>query len=280
MTALAVIGVGLAVYQSRSDIAGLDRPSSGALAVAVVLSVLVSVSAAYAWSALFERDRGPELRRALYVSQLSKYLPLGGFFQAAGQVGLSNATDPGRQNALIKFPISMLLASAASLASSGYALFVADQLWWVGLFALAAPFLIWRPLIVWLLSVASRIVRRDLSPESTPKQSWLVRSFFWSAFTIHCSGIVLWVLIRSLGSNPSVALCIAAFGVAWAAGTAVVPLPSGFGVREAVLVAIVASVAGQTVLAAALLQRLVSLLAEVLTAVAVRAGVRTPATSG
>lgn len=271
MNLLAVLGVGLALYKSRDDIAELDRPSVGSLAVALAISILVSVSAAYAWSSLFEPERRGQLRHALYVSQLSKYLPLGGFFQAAGQVGMSNATDPGQQNALIKFPISMLLAGAASLASSVYALFFGGNLWWVGSLALVSPLLIWRPFITWLLALGSRIVRRDLSPEQTPGQAALVRTFLWSVVTIHASGVVLWVLIRSLGSNPSVALCIAAFGVAWAAGTAVVPLPSGFGVREAVLVGVIAVVAGQTVLAAALMQRLVSLVAEIVTALASQA---------
>ena len=61
------------------------------------------------------------------------------------------------------------------------------------------------------------------------------------------------------------------FIAAWVIGFLVIPIPSGVGIREAVLVAIVPGATAAPLLAASLAQRLVAIAAELLAVVVNRA---------
>jgi uncharacterized membrane protein YbhN (UPF0104 family) len=60
----------------------------------------------------------------------------------------------------------------------------------------------------------------------------------------------------------SILRIVPAFAASWAAGFALVPIPAGLGVREAVLVALLPSYGAAAIVAASLLHRLATLTAE------------------
>jgi hypothetical protein len=87
---LGLVGLIIAFKRAVDESRGEALPDAPALVIAGVLTLASIVLAGRAWTELFDRrhDRRA-LAGSLYASQLTKYLPAGGFVQAAGQVSMS-----------------------------------------------------------------------------------------------------------------------------------------------------------------------------------------------
>src|SRR5438034_2340053 len=120
-TALLIVGlaaIGFAARGTVSDAKEHVLPSARYLAFAAVLTLCSIVSSARAWVSLF-RDLVPAranraaLRGTFYLSQLTKYLPVGGVVQAASQMGLARGIGVPMRRVAVAFPVSVVGAVAA-----------------------------------------------------------------------------------------------------------------------------------------------------------------------
>ena len=85
---VGLVAIAFAVSETVKDAKEHVLPSAGALAVAAALALVAIVASARAWVALFSdlvdsRASRSVLRGTFYLSQLTKYLPVGGVAQAA-----------------------------------------------------------------------------------------------------------------------------------------------------------------------------------------------------
>ena len=133
------------------------------------------------------------------------------------------------------------------------------------------------PVLTRLLNLALRILRKSPLPRALT-WSAVLRSGAWLVATWTLYGLHLWLLASTLGAPGAGGLvrCISGFALAMAAGTIFVLLPSGAGVREALIVAALAPVmsTGQA-LGVAVVSRALFIAADVLLAgVAAASGVR------
>ena len=114
-----------------------------------------------------------------------------------------------------------------------------------------------------VLVLTGRVVRRSPDPELVPPGAQIARSAPWAALNMLTTSVAYAVLVRDLDTSAAPAAITVAFAAAWVGGFLVLPLPSGLGVREALLVGLLPSVPSVVVLAAALAHRLVTVAAEV-----------------
>src|SRR5690606_33435750 len=194
---------------------------------------------------------------SLYTSQLTKYLPAGGFVQVASQVTLSGHTS-GLAAAAIRLPVFSACTVCAG-ATLGSVLAFDDALptWGRVLTGLGvlSPALLDRRLLGWVLEQARRVVRRLPGADGLPAQGQVVRCYLWSLGTLAAYAAAFTLLVGDLADvrplTAGAALC-----VAWVVGYLVIPVPSGIGVREAILVAALPGLGAGPLLAASLAHRL------------------------
>lgn len=268
--AVFVLGLsGLIVAFRRAVGESRDQalPDAPALIVAGVLMFTSIVFAGQSWTRLFDRryDRRA-LAVSLYASQLTKYLPAGGFVQAAGQVSMS-VTAGARisQAATATVTLAFITVVAGCTVSSGL-VFAASLPMWVraiSLLGLLAPALLHRRVLGFALQAAHRLVRRVPDPGALPSQRRLLVSFSWALANAVTGSAAYAVLLRSSGVDTDPVTVISAFSLSWVVGYLVFPLPGGIGVREAVLVAVVPGASSAALLGASLAQRLLLLASEV-----------------
>lgn len=264
---LGLAGLVIAVATTKDDIEGAVRPSALAFGVAGVAAAVSLLAAGRSWATLL--DAGSERRSvlgALYLSQLSKYLPAGGLVQAAGQVSMSTTSTIPIRRAAVAYPIAVLeVVVAGSLLTVGLAVEPALS-GWVRVLAGVAPLtvLTLHPRALRsVLTLGRRITSRLPDADHLPVLTTVARSWAWALINMSATTVAFVALLRSL--EPDVALISSgsAFAAAWVIGFLVVPIPSGLGVREAVLVAAVPGLGAGTVLAASLAHRIVTLAAEI-----------------
>jgi hypothetical protein len=219
------------------------------------------IAAGEQWAVLL-RARGSERVRAhrvLYLSQLAKYLPAGGFVQAASQISATDTKDSsvGSRAAVFGIGLAQLVASACLVG--GLLIFGTD--WRIGLGvlsllvggALALP-----GSIQWLSGFVQRRMRRGVVPERSSGE--LRRAQAWSLANV-LSLSLAFSLLQSEVANAEAA---GAFALAWLGGFLVAPIPAGLGIREALLAAFLVDAATGPLVLAALILRVLGLLAEVL----------------
>lgn len=264
---IGLVGLGLAVRATVDEAHGVELPGPVELGTALTLTWCGLGCAAQAWVALI----GPPADRrlvaaALYQSQLVKYLPAGGVAQAAGQVTMTAMHDVPVRRVTLAYVLLGVATTAAGLAI-GAGLVAVDELpaWCraLALLGLLAPLLLHRPLLARLLEMARRRVHRLPETSELPDQRTLWRVFGWCVANqlLYAAGFV--VLLRATAEGVELGPALVGYVVAWVAGFLVLPLPSGLGVREAVLLAVVPGVTTGPLLAASLAQRLVAITAEV-----------------
>lgn len=265
---LGLVGLGIAAVTTLP--AGRSTlPAPAPLAAAVALLLVALGSVAQAWIALFPQgsDRRA-LARSIYVSQLSRYLPAGGFFQAAGQVALSSEGDVGA--AVIRLPVFAGCGVAAG-ATVGAALATQPHLpAWGRLLAgsgLALLVLLHRGLLGTMLSAARRALPRLPEPARLPSQRAILCCFAAQMVNLVAYAAAFVLLLGGHAGADPLAVGVASCA-AWTVGYLALPLPSGIGLREAVLVAALPGVAVGALLAASLAHRLAALLADVVMATA------------
>lgn len=249
--------------RSRTEVV----PGAGSLAAAGGLTVVALAAAARSWAALF--PDAPDRRRLLgsfYQSQLAKYLPVGGIAQAAGQVGLAERGGIALRRAAVALPVHSLgLLAGAGLLTAGLA--VADEpggLWRFAALGGLIPLAIMlrRPWVARLFDTAHRRVARIPASSELPAQRPMLHTTGWAVAVFATHGLAFAVLVDDLVPAAGLPTATAAYAAAWGAGYLVLPLPSGLGVREAVLVGLLGTAAAP-VLAASIAHRLVSIVAEI-----------------
>ena len=111
-SALLLVGLAAIAYATTRTVSDAKEqvlPSAQYLAVAAVLAFASILSSARAWVALFRdlvtsRASGAALRGTFYLSQLTKYLPVGGVVQAASQMGLARTLGVPMRRVAVAFP--------------------------------------------------------------------------------------------------------------------------------------------------------------------------------
>lgn len=256
-------GLALAAWTSADEARHQALPSPGALGVALALQVVAMMCAARSWIALFppEADRHA-LATGLYTSQLAKYLPAGGFVQAASQVAMSS--QGGMAAAALRLPVFSICAVVGAAALGSALAFAGGQPTWVriaalcGLLGLVA---LDRRALAGVLRLLRRISHRVPEPSALPPQRAILTCFAFALGNLLAYAGAFALLVGDLDDvQPLVAG--AAFCAGWWLGYLALPLPSGLGIREAVLVGALPGVATASVLAASVAHRLVGLVAE------------------
>lgn len=236
-------------------------PSWPRLLVAELLVATGLVAAAAGWRALLNPlDRPAAATTAFYVSQLGKYIP-GGFWQPAGQFGLTTSSGIPRRRVLAALSVSVVVLVVSGATISAGVAVTASHLPQgarvASVAGLGSTLLLNRRWMSRVLRFSQRFVSWVPAPEELPSQRMILHSFAWNAITLLLSGSSLAILAHDG------AAAIFSFAAAWTIGYLAVPIPSGIGIREAVLVGLMGP-ATASVVAASVAHRIVTMLAELL----------------
>jgi hypothetical protein len=267
-----LVGIGFVVAESVDQAQEQVLPSAPALAVGGLFAVGAILCSARTWVALFSdlvrtREARTALRWTVYLSQLTKYLPVGGVVQAGSQVGLARAFGVPLRRAVVAFPVSAVCAvAAAATLASGLVLDVSLEGWIRGLALLGAltPALLHRGFMTSALHWARRLIHRIPEPEELPTQRDILASYGWGVLTTGSLAVAYTIMLCSVESSTDPWSIFCAFAASWVIGFLAVPIPAGVGVREAVLVGLLPGVGAGPLLAVSLALRLLSIIAELL----------------
>lgn len=257
----------------RTALATLAWPS-------VVLSLLAALAGTLAslmaWRALLS-DEGHRLSpavagRIFLVGQLGKYLP-GSVWAVVLQMELGQRAGVPRARAFtasLAF-VGLSLSSGLCVGLVGLPVLVdahSDEVWLLLAVLPIALIASVPPLLTRLMNVILGLAGKDPLPRPL---SWsgVLSAAAWLGVTWVLFGLHLWLLANALGAPGwgGVSRCIGGFALAMAAGVLFFLLPSGAGVREALIVAALAPVmpAGAA-LGIAVVSRAVFIVADVLSA--------------
>ena len=261
---VGLAAVAIATVTTVDDARGKALPGPWALAAALVVHVCALIFIGRAWVALFppEADRRA-LASSLYTSQLTKYLPAGGLVQAASQVALSAQTS-GVGSAALRLPVFSLCAVAAAATLAAPLAFSSSLPAWARALAglgLLVLLLLDRRLLGWVLRTARRVVHRLPDAADLPPQRAILTSYGFALANMATYAAAFTILLDDV-TDVDPLLAAAALCAAWVIGYIVIPLPSGLGVREVVLVAALPALAAGPLLAASLAHRLLAIGAE------------------
>jgi glycosyltransferase 2 family protein len=220
------------------------------------------------WAALLGSAEARSLASGFYISQLGKYVP-GGVWQVAGQIGYAVRARVTVRQATAAFVVFMVVQVAAGgMVGSATAFLEPDLPLLVrvgaGLGA-TSVLLLHRRWMRGALTLASRLRRSpgDADPSTLlPDQRRILVSWGWACGTMLLAGGSLAVLLDGLQPGSVTVAVIPAFGLAWAVGFLALPVPSGIGVREAVLILLLPGVAVPAIIAGAIYHRLATMAAE------------------
>ena len=264
----SIAGLTIAAVSSVDDAREQALPGAAPLAAALVLQVVAMVLVARGWATLFppgaDRDM---IIRGLYTSQLTKYLPAGGFVQAASQVALSSG-DTGLALAAMRLPVFSTCSLAAAGTAGAALAVVGDLPTWARILAglgLGLLALLDRRVLARFLNLARRLIRRLPTPDALPDQGAILRCYAYILLNQVAYAAAFVILLSDLADVDGVAAA-AAFCAGWGLGYAALPLPSGVLVREGVLLAALPGLAMGSVLASSVAHRLTSFVAEALLA--------------
>jgi glycosyltransferase 2 family protein len=258
-----IAGLIVAAWSTADASQGSTLPSLGALAGAQVLQVIAMMCAARAWIALFPpgADRR-SLAAGLYTSQLTKYLPAGGFVQAASQVAMSSSQ--GVAAAALRLPVFSLCAVVGAALLGSPLVLDSDQPTWVRIMAalgLTTVVVLDRRVLAAVLRLVRRVVPRVPEPDTLPPQRAILTCFAFAVGNLLAYAGAFALLVGDVADSEPL-WAGAAFCAGWWLGYLALPLPSGLGVREAILVGALPGVAASVVLAASVAHRLTGVVAE------------------
>jgi hypothetical protein len=259
-----LVGLAIAAFTSVDDAREQALPGWQPLLAAGFVQIMSVMLSAQAWVSLFPPDADHrQLARGLYTSQLTKYLPAGGIMQAASQVALSS--EPGGVAfAALRLPVFSLCSVVAASTVASFLALSGDIPTW-GRLAAGATLLtlvvLHRRVLVLVLRTARRFIRRLPEPTALPPQPAILRCYAFALLNMITYAGAFVILLGDLADIDPLRTG-AALGAGWAAGYLVVPLPSGLGVREAVLRVALPGVAIGSLLGASLAHRLLGLCAE------------------
>jgi hypothetical protein len=274
------------LLEAADDAKGLTFPSWQRIVAALALA-LIALGFLYAsWRTLLPDAHGPRLASAFYLSQLGKYIP-GAVWQAVAQAGLTTDAGVGLTRAATYVPVHVVAQAAAGGTVGALVGVVHPDLDWPVRVAALAAFSIVVALNRRVTRLAVRFVakvarRPGIDPElALPPQTLIVRSYLLSIGTVTSLGALYATLfagvVSGIGGRETLVV-VASFALAWTAGYLVVPLPSGVGVREAVLVITLSGYAtAGDIVATSVFQRLAFISAELTMIVASNIVVRAAA---
>lgn len=257
-------GLAVAAVTTAREAGAQALPSLGALLAALVLQVVALMFGARAWVALFppSADRRA-LAAGLYASQLTKYLPAGGFVQVASQVALASQHS-GASSAALRLPVFSLNTVVAGASIGSLLVFDSELPGWGRALAacgILSVGLLHRSIMATALRLVRRLIPRVPDPADLPSQRAILTSFGFSLGNVIAFAGAFTLLLGDL-TDVDPLMAGAALCAGWAAGYLVLFIPSGLGVREAVLLAALPNVVTGTMLAASVAHRLLGLVAE------------------
>jgi uncharacterized membrane protein YbhN (UPF0104 family) len=266
---LGLAGMAIAAVGLRHDLRGNALPSVPTMLLALATGIACLVFAARAWITLVEADRGDRraVSSALYLSQLSKYVPGGGIFQATGQITLSAAAHRPARRVAIAFVVSAASAAAAGLVLAGFLVTMTGAPSWIRWLAplgFLAPIVLTRPVLTFVMRTGRRITRHVPDVDHLPPGRAIAAAFGWGILNIGCFALSYAIILHALAPETPILGAMSAFALAWVIGFLVLPVPSGLGIREAILYTTLPGVPAAAVLASSLAHRVTTFAAEVM----------------
>ena len=270
---LVVAVVAGVVYRDWTAVsATLGQLSLGTLVLALVLAQVGLGATVMTWrhllAALGSPLRLPHASQVFLTGQLARYLP-GSVWAFLLQAQLAQRYDVPRVRSLLAVLLAVGVTTVTGLTIAVVAVPALAAEWGPATrLLLAGPltlvFLVPR-LLTLVSNAALRVLRRPRLIDPIPGRP-VALAVGWAVLSWLCLGAHLWVLAASAGVGAAqLPLVTATFALAVCAGFLAFVLPSGVGVREAVVVAGLSTVmpAGAA-LALALVSRLMCTTADVL----------------
>jgi uncharacterized membrane protein YbhN (UPF0104 family) len=240
--------------------------------IAVILGMLATVKTwQHLLAALGTKVSYRAAAQVNLVGQLGKYLP-GSVWAFVLQTQLGRRYKIPRARALVGLLLSAGLSVVSALTLAVFAARPLSHSWgnWAWLLALGPLSLLALipQVLTRIANLALRLMRKPLLPSNLLGRQLLL-ALLWSFLSWLFFGAQLWLLTGSLARQSWVgfAICTGGFALAMSAGFLAFILPSGVGVREAVIVGALVTLAtsGQA-LAIALVSRLLFTVADICTA--------------
>lgn len=261
-------------------IRALSWKSLTASLAAVVLGMFATVKVwQHLLAAMGTRIRYRQAAQVNLVGQLGKYLP-GSVWAFVLQTQLGKRYKIPRTRALITLLLSAGMTSVTALSLGALVASPLSHRWGSAAWLLLAGPLALVTLVPRVLTRIANLALKALRRRQMTEQllsGEIARAIVWSYVSWLLFGLQLWVLTGALAkqSLSGFAITTGAFGFAMSAGFLAFILPSGVGVREAVIVAGLAPLAATgPALAIALTSRLLFTVADVGTALAAVAAAR------
>lgn len=266
LTIAALAAIGLALANAIEDAGGVALPGPGRLATSGLLLALGMMAAGAAWALLLPALPFRQVLPGFALAQLAKYVP-GSIWQGVGQVADAHRLGVPVSAGTLAYLLQVLLQLLVAAAASAVAIVAPDLPTWLAVPAVIGPVGLVLLRRTWLDAVLQRLARLTPRVDPThvrlPSQMTIVLTAGCAAVTILTIGASFAVLLPSADGARGFVATAGIFMLAWVIGFVVLPLPSGLGVREAVLVAGLASVHPVAdVLAAAIVARLVLVVVE------------------
>lgn len=275
VSAAIVVAIVLAVRSQWSEVKGtITALSAWALLGSAVFVFLGMGAAVRAWQHALGALDFPipafDAARAYLVGQLGKYLP-GSVWAFVLQAELVRRAGVSRAAAFTAVLVTVGLSTTSALVVGLLglpALFDVSTVAAVAVIALVPIALVcaYPPVLTRLVNLALKILRRP--PLAAPlTMGKIARALCWCGVSWVLYGAHLWILASSSAGFRigGLAECIGALALGMCAGVLVVVVPSGIGVREAVVVAALSPFMDAGVaLGLALASRLIFTLCEVI----------------
>lgn len=276
---LLVVVIGFAVYQvSRqwtefTDAIKEIHPLS--LALSLLLVILGQIAGTLSWQTLID-DMGPKIgvargAQVFLVGQLGKYVP-GSIWAYVLQMELGKRYGLARARVFAASLISAGIAVVAAMLLGTLALPVLfdnhRELLWLYLLLPIGLACLHPAVITRIAQLVFKLLRKEPLDHDLRKRI-VGRSLGWSVLSYACFGAHLWLLLNSVSNSSAgdLLMCVGVLAVAMTAGLFAFILPSGVGVREAVIVAGLATVIpNPQALALALVSRVLFVITDLLVA--------------
>ena len=258
---VAVAFVGYTLFRTWDEAQGQVLPDPATVGLASLLLVSTLIGGGLSWYALFGPDAPRRLMADFYLAQLGKYIPGGGIWQAAGQVGLSAGRELSATRVSSNLAIHAVILVSAAFSLGGLLVLATDLPGWLRMvcgLGLAAPLFIHRSWMAYLLRRVGGWLRLDTEQLVPPRQQVIVRSWLWSFVPITGFSAAYGLIVHSLEPGVGIWRGAVSFAMAWAIGFVLVPFPAGLGAREAILVALVGGPTA-VIVAASLTVRLIAI---------------------
>lgn len=223
----------------------LADASWGWMVGAFVLAAMAMAAMGWSWRYVFRlvgvEVRGSRATAWYFVGELGKYLP-GGVWPVLGRGEVSRRGGVPRTRAYASVALSLavlyLAAMFVAVALLPFAVSGGGFSPWM-LFLLALPaglVLLHHDVLEWLLERLRKVTKRDVTLE-VPRWGDTVQVVLRYLPAWVFVGLSTWMTARALTPHPSIPRVMFAAVLSWIAGFLAVPVPAGFGIREAVMVA-------------------------------------------